>query len=66
MSTPIPHPSPWSVSRVRRLAMLVVLLVTPMVVSTGAEVPTGLPKEIGLSAKRLQRIDQVIERAIES
>lgn len=46
--------------------MLVALLVAPMIASTGAEVPTGLADEVGLSAKRLQRIDQVIERAIAS
>ncbi len=66
MTTPHARRSQWSATWSLLAVILVVLCVLPIVVSTGAQVPPGTPKEVGLSATRLLRIDQVISRAIES
>ncbi len=66
MTTPCPRRSRWSATRSLLVVILAVLCVVPIVVSTGAQVPPGVPTDVGLSAKRLLRIDRVISRAIES
>lgn len=48
-------------------ASLVPVLVAVVAVSLmGAVVPVGMPKDVGLSAERLQQINQVIQRAIDA
>src|SRR5262245_29711857 len=46
-----------------RVAPLFVLLLLPLLL---AAVPIGKPEDVGMSAERLQRIDQVIQRAIDA
>ena len=49
-----------------RLSSMLVLVSLLAVAPTGAQVPAGAPDDVGLSAKRLERIGGVIERAIDT
>ena len=49
-----------------RLSSLFVLAFLLAVAAAGAQVPAGAPEDVGLSAKRLQRIGEMIERAIDA
>ena len=51
---------------VPRLSLLFVLVSLLTVAATGAQVPVGKPDDVGLSAERLQRIGEMIERAIDA
>src|SRR6185436_12215983 len=46
--------------------LLVLLLLLPLLTVTTAVVPIGKPEEVGMSSERLQRINQVIQRAIDA
>ena len=63
MSIPVPHRSIRFISRVCLAPVIVGLLAVSL---TGAVVPVGTPESVGLSADRLQRINQVIQRAIDA
>ncbi|MCY3970614.1 MAG: serine hydrolase, partial [Acidobacteria bacterium] len=43
-----------------------VLVFLLAVATTGAQVPAGVPEDVGLSAKRLERIGEMIQRAIDT
>ena len=49
-----------------RLSSLFVLASLLAVAAAGAQVPAGAPEDVGLSAKRLQRVGEVIDRAIDA
>ena len=49
-----------------RLPLVPLALVLAAVSLTAAAVPAGRPGDVGLSAERLERINQVVQRAIES
>ncbi|MYN68538.1 MAG: hypothetical protein F4X11_26570, partial [Acidobacteria bacterium] len=51
---------------VLRLSSMFALASLLAVAAAGAQVPAGAPEDVGLSAKRLQRIGAVIERAIDA
>ena len=51
---------------VPRLSMTLVLVALFSVAPTGAQVPAGVPGDVGLSAKRLERIGEMIQRAIDA
>ncbi len=51
---------------VPRLSLTFVLAALLAVAAAGAQVPAGTPEDVGLSAKRLQRIGEMIERAIDA
>ncbi len=51
---------------VARFVFPLVMVALLVVVPTGTEVPAGTPEETGLSADRLHRIGQVIQRAIDA
>ena len=63
MSIPVPHRSIRFISRVSLAPVIVGLLAVSLM---GAVVPVGTPESVGLSAERLQRINQVIQRAIDA
>ena len=56
MSIPVPHRSIRFISRVSLAPVIVGLLAVSLM---GAVVPVGTPESVGLSAERLQRINQV-------
>ena len=62
MSTEVPRRSVRFISRVSLTIILALLAVS----LTGAVVPVGTPEDVGLSADRLQRINQVVQRAIDA
>ena len=47
-------------------ALAVLILVPLLLVTAAAMVPIGKPEEVGFSSERLQRINQVIQRAIDA
>ncbi len=49
-----------------RLSSMFVLASLLAVAAAGAQVPAGAPEDVGLSAKRLQRIGEMIERAMDA
>ena len=49
-----------------RLPLVPLALVLAAVSLTAAAVPAGRPEDVGLSAERLERINQVVQRAIEA
>ena len=51
---------------VPRLSLTFVLVALLAVATAGAQVPAGTPEDVGLSAKRLQRIGEMIQRAIDA
>ena len=51
---------------VPRASLLFVLVALLTVAVAGAQVPVGTPEDVGLSAKRLQRIGGMIEHAIDA
>ena len=51
---------------VPRLSLMFVIVALLAVAATGAQVPVGTPEDVGLSAKRLQRIGEMIQRAIDA
>ena len=51
---------------VLRLSLVFVVLALLAVATAGAQVPAGAPEDVGLSAKRLQRIGEMIRRAIDT
>ena len=51
---------------VPRLSSMLVLVSLLAVAPTGAQVPAGAPDDVGLSAKRLERIGAMIQRAIDT
>ena len=51
---------------VPRLSSMLVLVSLLAVVPAAAQVPAGAPDDVGLSAKRLERIGQMIQRAIDT
>ena len=51
---------------VPRLSSAVVLVSLLAVVPAAAQVPAGAPDDVGLSAKRLERIGEMIQRAIDT
>ena len=51
---------------VPRLSLMFVIVALLAVAATGAQVPVGTPEDVGLSAKRLQRIGEMIQRAIDT
>ena len=51
---------------VPRLSSMFVLVSLLAVATTGAQVPAGAPDDVGLSAKRLERIGAMIQRAIDT
>ena len=63
MSTPAQRRRVRLVSRASLAPIMVGLLAVSLM---GAVVPVGTPEDVGLSAKRLQRINQVIQRAIDA
>ena len=62
MSTEVPRRSVRFISRVS-LTLIIGLLAVSL---TGAVVPVGTPEDVGLSTDRLQRINQVVQRAIDA
>ena len=62
MSTEVPRRSVRFISRIS-LTLIIGLLAVSL---TGAVVPVGTPEDVGLSTDRLQRIDQVVQRAIDA
>lgn len=55
-----------SARRLGRVTLTSVIVGLLAVSLTGAVVPVGAPEDVGLSAERLQRINQVIQRAIDA
>ena len=51
---------------VPRVSLLFVLVALLTVATTGAQVPVGKSGDVGLSSKRLQRIGEMIQRAIDA
>ena len=51
---------------VPRLSVVLVLVALLSVALTGAQVPAGAPDDVGLSARRLERIGEMIQRAIDT
>ena len=51
---------------VPRLSSMLVLVALLAVATAGAQVPAGSPDDVGLSAKRLERIGEMIQRAIDT
>ena len=51
---------------VPRLSLMLVLAALLAVAAIGAQAPVGTPEDVGLSAKRLQRIGGMIQRAIDA
>ena len=51
---------------VSRLSSVVLLVSLLAVAPTAAQVPAGAPDDVGLSAKRLERIGGMIQRAIDT
>ena len=51
---------------VTRLSLTFVLVALLAVATAGAQVPAGAPEDVGLSAKRLERIGEMIQRAIDA
>ena len=63
MSMTIPNRKAHVIGR----ALLAPVLVAVVAISLmGAVVLVGMPQDVGLSAERLQRINQVIQRAIDA
>src|SRR6187399_300207 len=64
------HPASRGVrNATRRLltrATLVLLALPLLAAAAGAVVPTGKPEEVGFASDRLQRINQVVQRAIDA
>ena len=51
---------------VPRLSLLFVVVAFLAVAAPGAQVPVGAPQDVGLSAERLQRIGEMVQRAIDA
>ena len=51
---------------VTRVSLMLMFVALFGVVPAGAQVPAGTPEEVGLSAERLERIDEMIQRAIDA
>jgi len=51
---------------VPRVSLVLILAVLLTVIPAGAQVPAGAPEDVGLSAKRLERIGEMIQRAIDA
>ena len=51
---------------VTRMSLPFVLVALLAVATAGAQVPAGTPEDVGLSAKRLERIGELIRRAIDA
>ena len=53
-------------ARLVRWSVMFVLVSLLAVATTGAQVPAGAPDDVGLSAERLERIGEMIQRAIDT
>ena len=60
------HSLPRVARRVARLSLMPVAVVLLAIAAIGAEVREGRPEDVGLSAERLTRIDELIQREIDA
>ena len=49
-----------------RVSLMLIFVALLAVAPAGAQVPAGTPEDVGLSAKRLERIGEMIQRAIDA